>query len=292
MKSMTGYGRGECVENNRRFVFEIKAVNHRYSDITIKLPRVLIKYEDAIKKKITESVFRGKVDVYTTFETFSTEDVNVKVNEALAENYVKALENLKNKFDLNNEITLDLVAKFPDLITVDKTINENEDDEIWSCLEKALQQAIDNFVAMREVEGERLKADILQKAEVISENVEKIVDLAPLVEKNYKQRLTEKLCEMQELDIEESRIITEVAIFAEKACIDEEITRLKSHIIQLKTILQENVPVGRKLDFLIQEINREVNTIGSKSNDLDITNTVVFLKSEIEKVREQIQNLE
>lgn len=292
MKSMTGYGRGECVENNRRFVFEIKAVNHRYNDISIKLPRVLIKYEDAVKKKITESVFRGKIDVYTTFETFSTDDVNVKVNEALADNYVNALKALKDRYCLEDNISLNLVAKFPDIITVDKTINENEADEIWSCLEKALAQAIDNFVAMRFAEGERLKSDILLKADIIENNVEKIEELAPMVEKNYKQRLTEKLSELKELNIDENRIITEVAIFAEKACIDEEITRLKSHIIQLRSILEEETPVGRKLDFLVQEMNREVNTIGSKSNDLDITNTIVFLKSEIEKIREQIQNLE
>lgn len=292
MKSMTGYGRGECVENNRRFIFEIKAVNHRYNDINIKLPRVLIKYEDAIKKKITESVFRGKIDVFVTFETFSVEDVNVKVNEALADNYINALQGLRERYSLKDDITLSLVAKFPDLITVDKSINENEDDEIKSCLDKALQQAIDNFVAMRIAEGESLKRDILLKTDIIAENVEKIVELAPLVEKNYKQRLTEKLSELKELNIEESRIVTEVAIFAEKACIDEEITRLKSHIVQLRSILEENVPVGRKLDFLVQEMNREVNTIGSKSNDLDITNTIVFLKSEIEKIREQIQNIE
>lgn len=293
MKSMTGYGRGECTLYNRKFVVEIKAVNHRYNDITIKMPRTMLAYEDAIKKAITSKVFRGKIDVYINFESFSEDDVNITVNDNLAKGYVKALEGLKNKFGIEDNITLDLVAKFPDIVTVDKGISSDEaGKEIYECLMNAANEAVDNFVAMRTVEGETLKNNIFEKLETILEAVNKINKRAPEVAKDYRKRLEEKLNELKEVQADESRILTEVLIFSDKACIDEEITRLYSHIEQMKSIIKEEVPVGRKLDFLIQEMNREVNTIGSKSNDLEITNIIVDTKSEIEKIREQIQNIE
>lgn len=293
MKSMTGYGRGECILYNRKFVVEIKAVNHRYNDIAIKMPRTMLAYEDAIKKAITSKVFRGKIDVYVNFESFSEDDVNITINENLAKGYITTLNCLKEKFNIEDNITLDLVAKFPDLITVDKGISSEEaGNEIYECLMNATNEAIDNFVDMRTREGEALKSNILEKLETILDAVNKINKRAPEVAKDYRKRLEDKLNELEEIQADESRILTEVLIFSDKACIDEEITRLYSHIKQMKSIVMEIVPVGRKLDFLIQEMNREVNTIGSKSNDLEITNIIVDTKSEIEKIREQIQNIE
>ncbi len=293
MKSMTGYGRGECTMYNRKFVVEIKAVNHRYNDITIKMPRTMLLFEDAIKKVIGAKVFRGKIDVYVNFESYSEDDVNITVNENLAKGYVAVLNDLKNKFNIDDKITLDLVAKFPDLITVDKGITSEEaGNEIYECLMNAVNEAVCGFVEMRTREGEALKANILEKLEIIHNSVDRINERAPEVAKDYRKRLEDKLKELDEIQADESRILTEVLIFSDKACIDEEITRLYSHIEQMKSIVMEEVPVGRKLDFLVQEMNREVNTIGSKSNDLEITNIIVDTKSEIEKIREQIQNIE
>lgn len=293
MKSMTGYGRGESTLYDRKFVIEIKAVNHRYNDVTVKMPRTMYAYEDKIKKTIGEKVFRGKIDVYVNYESFSKDDVVINVNEPLADSYFETLKFIKERYNLKDEITVDLIAKFPDVVSVDKNIvNEKADDEIGECLFAALNEAINNFVLMREREGETLKVNILEKLDNIKNAVNKIELRAPLVAKDYRQRLEEKLSEYVGNDVDESRVLTEVLLFSDKACIDEEITRLHSHISQMKSILNETIPVGRKLDFLIQEMNREVNTIGSKSNDLEITSTVVDTKGEIEKIREQIQNIE
>lgn len=292
MKSMTGYGRGEALQYDRKFVVEIKAVNHRYNEVTVKLPRAMIMYEDAVKKVIGKKVFRGKTDVYIGFESFSDDDVSIEFNKPLADAYINVLEQIKQRYGLDQPIRLDLVAKFPDVVTVDKTLAADSGDKVWACLETALNEAVDNFVAMRTAEGEALKKDILNKLVGIRATVERIEKRAPFVAEDYRQRLLARLGELDELNVDEGRIVTEVTIFADKACIDEEITRLYSHIEQMKTIVCEETPVGRKLDFLVQEMNREVNTIGSKSNDLEITNCAVDLKSEIEKIREQIQNIE
>ncbi len=293
MKSMTGYGRGECTLYNRKFIVEIKAVNHRYNDVTVKMPRTMFTYEDKIKKTIGQKAFRGKIDVYVNFESFSSDDVAININEALADSYVDVLNKLKCKYSIDDNISLDLVAKFPDLISVDKNIaNEKADDEISECLFNAVNIALDNFVAMREKEGEALKQNIFHKLDAVTSLVSKIESRAPFVAKEYRQKLEDKLKEYVDGEIDEARIMTEVLLFADKACIDEEITRLHSHINQMGSILNETVPVGRKLDFLVQEMNREVNTIGSKSNDLEITGAIVDAKSEIEKIREQIQNIE
>ena len=292
MKSMTGYGRGEAKQYDRKFVVEIRSVNHRYNDITVKMPRAMIMYEDAVKKLIGERVFRGKTDVFINFETFSEDDIEITFNQPLADAYVDTVKQIKDRYEIDHPIRLDLIAKFPDIITVEKKIDPDSGDKIWSCLETALDMAISNFVAMRETEGENLKKDIAEKLEGIKNTVEKVEKRAPFVAEDYKQRLLARLAEIKDLNVDESRIITEVMIFADKACIDEEITRLYSHIEQMKSVICETKPVGRKLDFLVQEMNREVNTIGSKSNDLEITNCAVDLKSEIEKIREQVQNIE
>lgn len=293
MKSMTGYGRGECTMYERKFTVEIKAVNHRYNDITVKLPRAIMGFEDEIKKAISKKVFRGKLDVFVNFESFSQEDVNISVNEPLAKSYTETLRKLKSDLQLEGDVTIEMVSKFPDVITVDKNIsNENTENEIRECLMKAVEDATDAFVAMREVEGETLKKNIIEKVAFVHDALQKIEERAPFVSKDYRARLEAKLADLDEIQVDESRLLTEVMLFADKACIDEEITRLHSHISQMYSIVEESVPVGRKLDFLVQEMNRETNTIGSKSNDIQITNHVVDIKSEIEKIREQIQNIE
>ena len=293
MKSMTGYGRGECTMYERKFTVEIKAVNHRYNDITVKLPRAIMGFEDEIKKAISKKVFRGKLDVFVNFESFSQEDINISVNEPLAKSYTETLRKLKSDLHLDGDVTIEIVSKFPDVITEDKSIsNENTENEIRECLMKAVEDATDAFVAMREVEGETLKKNIIEKVAFVNDALQKIEERAPWVSKDYRARLEAKLADLDEIQVDESRLLTEVLLFADKACIDEEITRLHSHISQMYSIVEENVPVGRKLDFLVQEMNRETNTIGSKSNDIEITNHVVDIKSEIEKIREQIQNIE
>ena len=293
MKSMTGYGRGECTMYERKFTVEIKAVNHRYNDITVKLPRAIMGFEDEIKKAISKKVFRGKLDVCVNVESFSQEDINISVNEPLAKSYTETLRKLKSDLHLDGDVTIEIVSKFPDVITVDKSIsNENTENEIRECLMKAVEDATDAFVAMREVEGETLKKNIIEKVAFVNDALQKIEERAPWVSKDYRARLEAKLADLDEIQVDESRLLTEVLLFADKACIDEEITRLHSHISQMYSIVEENVPVGRKLDFLVQEMNRETNTIGSKSNDIEITNHVVDIKSEIEKIREQIQNIE
>ena len=293
MKSMTGYGRGECTMYERKFTVEIKAVNHRYNDITVKLPRAIMGFEDEIKKAISKKVLRGKLDVFVNFESFSQEDVNISVNEPLAKSYTETLRKLKSDLQLEGDVTIEMVSKFPDVITVDKNIsNENTENEIRECLMKAVEDATDAFVAMREVEGETLKKNIIEKVAFVNDALQKIEERAPFVSKDYRARLEAKLADLDEIQVDESRLLTEVMLFADKACIDEEITRLHSHISQMYSIVEESVPVGRKLDFLVQEMNRETNTIGSKSNDIQITNHVVDIKSEIEKIREQIQNIE
>lgn len=293
MKSMTGYGRGECTMYERKFTVEIKAVNHRYNDITIKLPRVIMGFEDEIKKAISKKVFRGKLDVYINFESFSQEDVNISVNEPLAKSYSEKLNQLKSDLNLSGEVTIEMVSKFPDVITVDKNIvNENAENEIRECLMKAVEDATDDFVYMRKIEGEALKKNIIEKVAFVDNVLNSIEERAPFVAKEYRDRLVAKIADIDEIQVDESRLLTEVMLFADRACIDEEITRLHSHISQMYSIINESVPVGRKLDFLVQEMNRETNTIGSKSNDVQITNYVVGIKSEIEKIREQIQNIE
>lgn len=291
VKSMTGYGRGEFIANDRKFVVEMKSVNHRYNEINIKLPRALAALEDKIKKRIMQSVFRGKTDVYINFETFSTDDVTVKLNPVLAKAYADTLVELATLIKKDDASHLELVAKFPEIITVEKT--QKDENVIWESLVPALDGAIARFVEMRSREGEALANDILLKAEKIKTLVETVEARSPIVVDEYKVKLQNRLKDLLNgVDIDPQRIATEVAVFADRGCIDEEITRLQSHLVQLQEILQSGGQVGRKLDFLIQEMNRESNTIASKANDIQIVNASIELKSEIEKIREQVQNLE
>lgn len=291
IRSMTGYGRGEYLSEDRRFVVEIKSVNHRYNDMNIKLPRVLASLEDKIKKRLMQDIFRGKTDVYITFESFAEDDVTVKLNSGLAQAYGAKLRELENLLGVNGADLLSLTAKFPDVLTAEKT--QQEDAVIWAALLPALEAAITAFIQMRSTEGENLKQDILKKGAHIREIVEDVKEYAPLVVKEYQEKLQNRLTELLEKpEIDAQRVAMEVAIFADKGCIDEELTRLDSHLLQLDEILTKGGQVGRKLDFLVQEMNRESNTIASKANDIRIVKATIELKSEIEKIREQIQNLE
>ncbi len=293
MRSMTGYGRGEHTLYNRRFIVEIKSVNHRYSDINIKMPKPMIAFEDYVRKLIGKQVFRGKTDVYVSFETYSKDDIKIYLNEVLADSYVNALENIKIRYGVEDDISIGLISKFPEVLTVEKNIVcDGRENEITEPLFNAVKAALSMFVNMRETEGDILKENIFNRLDVISHNLKRVEKKAPLAEKKYEERLRERLREFDSMGTDENRILTETAIFAEKACIDEEITRLFSHISQTKAILEETEPIGRKLDFIVQEMNREANTIASKVADLSITNFIIEIKSDIEKIREQIQNVE
>lgn len=294
IRSMTGYGRGEFTAEDRKFTVEMRSVNHRYNDITVKLPRFLVSLEDRIRKKAAESIFRGKTDIYISFETFSAEDVEVRLDEALAVAYADKLRLLQKALGLarpEDGRVLELTAKFPDVITVEKA--QKEEDVLWEILRPALEEAVARFLAMRETEGENLKRDILQKGEKICALVAGVKERAPLVAEEYRGKLNRRLEELLGgVEVDAQRVAQEAAIFADRGCIDEEITRLESHLAQLGDILREGGQVGRKLDFLVQEMNRESNTIASKANDVEIVQATIELKSEIEKIREQVQNLE
>lgn len=294
IKSMTGYGRGECIKYSRRFIVEIKSVNHRYNDLTIKLPRIMNIYEDKIRKILSESISRGKTDVYINMDSFSSDDIKINVNEPLADAYVTQLKKIKQRFSLSDDVSLNLLTRFPDIISVEKNVeSETAATEMFETLTEALESAIKMFLNMRETEGNALKKDLLNKNNNLKALIEKIKLRSPLVAAEYAEKLTAKVREALNLvSFDETRLLTEITVFTDKSCIDEELTRLSSHIVQMETILNEADSVGRKLDFLVQEINREINTIGSKSNDIEITKIVVDLKSEAEKIREQVQNIE
>ncbi|MDR2899335.1 MAG: YicC family protein [Clostridiales bacterium] len=294
LKSMTGYGRGEYTDYNRKFVVEIKSVNHRYNDITVKMPRLMSAFEDEVRKTVASAVSRGKTDVYINYESVGDTDVSISVNEALADGYVKALEAIRQRYSLDDCINLNLIAKFPDVIYIDKNIDDDTQmAQIREVLMKAVNCAVENLTVMREKEGQALKSDILDKLNIISIWVGNINKKVPQVVENYKQRLSDRLKEtLKDVNYDEGRLLMEITLFADRTCIDEELTRLKSHIEQMGHILGQNDSIGRKLDFLVQEMNREVNTIGSKAGDLEITQIVVDLKAEIEKIREQVQNIE
>ena len=279
VKSMTGYGRAREMRSGRDITVEVRSVNNRYLDCTVKLPRAYIFAEDAIKTRVQKAISRGKVDVFVTIDTSAADVAVVQVNEGLAKGYYDALTLLKERFTLPGEITPEVLARFTDVLTVTKA---EEDVEAI---------AADN--AMRTVEGEKLALDVGSRVDTIEETVGKVEVQSPQTVAAYRQRLEAKMQEvLQSTTIDESRILTEAAIFADKVAVDEETVRLRSHIAQLRDMLQSSEPVGRKLDFLIQEVNRECNTIGSKCNDLTVARDVVNMKAEVEKIREQVQNME
>ncbi len=291
IKSMTGFGRGSAQGDGKEFLVEIKTVNHRYTDIFVKYPRQLSFLEDKVREVVGKTVSRGKIDVYISFEDASEDSKTVLLDEALAKSYINALEAMKQKYKLNDEVSVSLVSRFPDVLRVEKA--EADEELLWKLLKTALESALESLISMRLKEGEGLKKSLLEKADYIETIVKTISQRSPEVVKEYKAKLENRIKELLEQQaVDESRLAMEIALFADRCSIDEEIVRLGSHFTQLREALNSQQPVGRKLDFLIQEMNREINTIGSKANDLLITKNVIEVKSEIEKIREQIQNIE
>ncbi len=292
VRSMTGFGRGTYAEHGKEFTVEIKSVNHRYVDFYIKLPRQIAFLEERVREVAAKSIFRGKADIFISFEDRSEDSRSVTLDEALAGAYIQAVEKLRDKYGLKDDLSLSFVSRFPDVLRIEK--NEDDEEQLWGILSKALEAGVASLVQMREKEGNELRSSLLQKADYMEKIISQIANRSPEVVIEYKQKLENRIKELlNQQTIDENRIAMEVAIFADRCSIDEELVRLGSHLIQLRDILSINKqPVGRKLDFLVQEINREINTIGSKSNDIEITKFVLELKSETEKIREQIQNME
>lgn len=293
IKSMTGFGRGEFSDGKRNVICEIKTVNHRYADISVKMPKRYSFAEEKIKNQIKEQMKRGKADVSIIVENLTEGDITVKLNTPVAEQYIENLRELKNSYELAGEIDLRLVSSMPDVLKVIPDVEDEE--EVTAVICRAVDIAAKNLDEMRIVEGGKLAEDLLMRGDLIREIVKKIEVRAPLVAKEYREKLEARIKELVEdkVDIPEDRILIEAAVFADKANITEELVRLDSHMLQLKSFLTESDgTVGKKLDFLVQEMNREANTIGSKANDLEITSLMLETKSEIEKIREQVQNIE
>ncbi|QAA33271.1 YicC/YloC family endoribonuclease [Clostridium manihotivorum] len=292
IKSMTGFGRASSDEDSARsFSLEMKSVNHRYLDINIRMPKSMIPLEEKIRRIVGERLNRGKVDIFLNYKNYGQFDTVAKLNTELADSYVNCLKQIKDRYSLKDELSLNLISKFPDVIVLEE--QEENLEEIWNELMPLVNRALDTIIDMRETEGQKLYEDIIIKSKDIEENVKKIEKKCPEVLKAYKEKLKEKLQGILEnIELDENRLAMEVAIFADKSTIDEEITRLYSHINQLRGTLLLKEPIGRRLDFIVQEMNREANTIASKSTDLEITNLVINIKNMIEKIREQIQNIE
>jgi len=299
---MTGYGRGELMQADWRCIAEIKAVNHRYCDISIKMPSMMNPFEDSIRKMLSSDVHRGKVDVYIRVDSFGQTPAKIEVNMSVANSYIKALNKLVDNFDVSDKPTLAMLASNHDVFMVDKSVSDETRNAVWAVVESTLKEAVKQFTEMRHKEGQALSQDIFQKRDRILTLLADVKQRLPYLSEDYEKRLRARIEEMlkhlQDASIEspdESRILMELAIYAERIAVDEEITRLESHLVQFDSIMsaeKSDEPVGRKLDFLVQELNREVNTIGSKSNDVTMSKLVIEMKGEIEKIREQVQNVE
>ena len=291
IRSMTGYGAAEEILNGRNIRVEIKSVNHRYFEFSAKVPRSFGFLEERMKRLLSDNISRGKVDVGVFIQTVDGITEEISINKEVVKSYVEALRSVKDEFDLADDLTLSAVAKFPDAFTVVKA--ETDEEELWADVKAVAEKAVAAFVAMREAEGEKMKADVLEKAAFIEEKVAFVEKRSPETVKEYRERLYAKMREVLEnSQIDDARIVQEAAIYSDKVAVDEETVRLRSHLSQLRKIVDMSEPVGRKLDFLIQEVNRETHTIGSKCSDVEIAQVVVDIKSEIEKIREQIQNIE
>lgn len=287
--SMTGYGRAEEHFHGRTITVELRSVNHRYLDCSVRIPRILLFVEEQIKTILQKEILRGKVEVYVTLEGDDGKPVNISVNRPVAEGYVRAYEELASLYGLKNDLTVSQLAKFPDVLLLEK---DEDLSQISQQILSVLHVAIADFQSMGKQEGEKLYGDLSQRRQVILELIEKVKILSPKSIADYHQKLESKMLEiLEDTQIDEARILSEVAIFADKVAISEETVRLESHLQQLQDLLDQGGAVGRKIDFLIQELNREANTIGSKCSDIEISHCIVAMKAEIEKMREQIQNV-
>lgn len=290
IKSMTGFGRGKYENEGRTYTIEIKAVNHKYSDISIKMPRFFNSLEDAIRKKISSVISRGKIDVYITFENYSAKGTNIRLNKELAKTYIDELKALAEETGIQNNINVMELAKFPEVLKLDE---DSQEEIIGRELNIALEEALEKFIQMKEIEGAKLVEDIEKRIENVQTKVEEISNYSSNLIQEYIVKLEARVKELLNTDIvDENRLAQEIVIYSDKCSIEEELTRLRSHIAQFKRLLKETSPIGKKFDFLVQEMNRETNTIGSKANCLEITNRVIDIKTELENIREQIQNIE
>lgn len=291
IKSMTGFGRCEAVTDECKISVEIKAVNHRYLDLSIKMPKKFNYFEAAMRTLLKDYIQRGKVDVFITYEDYTEDQVSLKYNSTLAAEYMKNFEKMAEQFGLEDDVTVSMLSRCPEVLTMEQVPEDEE--HMWAMLQEVLKGAAENFVETRLREGENLKNDLIGKLDHMLSMVDFIEERSPKILEEYRQRLGDKVRELlQNSTIDESRILTEVTVFADKICVDEETVRLRSHIEGMKKELLAGGSVGRKLDFIAQEMNREANTILSKANDLEISQRAIALKTEVEKVREQIQNIE
>lgn len=292
IRSMTSFGRSSSEEGQKRvFTVEMKSVNSRYLDVNIRMPKTLISLEEEIRKMISNSLNRGKVDVFINLKNYNDGSGIPKVDINLAQGYLECLKEIEAKLGVKNDVSVMQIARFPEVITVVE--EEDKIEEVWQELKPLINDSLDMMIGMREVEGNKLKEDILFKISAIEELVSKVEEFADTIPKAFKVKLDERVKELLgNVDIDESRIAMEVCMLADKATVDEEIIRLRSHINQVRETLNLKEPVGRKLDFIVQEMNRETNTIGSKSSDIQMTNIVIDIKNILEKIREQVQNIE
>ena len=282
LKSMTGFGRAKYETNSREYIVDIKSVNNRYSDISIKMPRSISFLEEKVKQKITTAISRGKVEVFITFNNYSDKGKNISINE---------IKNLSDETNNSQLINIQEILKLPDVLNIQ--LDEEAENLIWNELEIALSEAINNFINMRKKEGLKIQEDLEERIYIIEQNVNEIDNISSGLVQEYIVKLEKRINEILKNNVvEESRLAQEVVIYSDKCSIEEELTRLKSHIIQFRDLLNSNIANGKKIDFLIQEMNRETNTIGSKANNLQITNYVIEIKTELENIREQIQNVE
>lgn len=291
IKSMTGFGRCEFTDEKRKFTVELKSVNHRYLDVNIKMPKKLNFFESSIRALLKEYIERGKVDVYITYEDYMEDNYALKYNSALAAQYLDYLNRMAEEFGLENDIRVSNLSRYPDVLVMEE--QDVDEKELWDGLERALRGACEQFVASRIKEGESLKVDLIDKLDHMISYVDFIEKRSPQIMEEYRKRLEDKIKEiLGDRQMDDGRIATEVIIYADKVCVDEETVRLRSHINTTKDTLLEGGSIGRKLDFIAQEMNREANTILSKANNIEISDTGINLKTSIEKVREQIQNIE
>ena len=292
IRSMTSFGRSSSEEGQKRvFTVEMKSVNSRYLDVNIRMPKSLISLEEEIRKMINNSLSRGKVDVFVNLKTYNEGNGVPKVDINLAQGYLQCLKEIEEKLGVKNDISVMQIARLPEVITVVE--EEDKIEEIWQEIRPLIEESLNMMISMREAEGNKLKEDILSKITTVEELVSKVEEFADDIPKVFKVKLEERLKELLgNVDIDENRVAMEVCMFADKSTVDEEIIRLRSHINQVRETLKLNEPVGRKLDFIVQEMNRETNTIGSKSSDIKMTNIVIDIKNILEKIREQVQNIE
>lgn len=291
LKSMTGYGRGKYECDSREYTIEIKSVNNRYSDISIKMPRNISFLEDTVRKLISNSITRGKVEVFVSFTNNSDKGRNIELNYDLAKNYIEAMKKLAEETSINSNIEVIDVVRLPDVLNT--TLDQEGENIITEELTKTVSEAITNFIKMREIEGEKIKEDLQERIESVSEKINQINSISTGLVSEYIVKLEKRVNELLKPNVvDENRLAQEIVIYSDKCSVEEEITRMKSHISQFLNLLEQTNSNGKRIDFLIQEMNRETNTIGSKANNLQITNYVVDIKTELENIREQIQNIE